>query len=252
MSDARINAFVDAFSHDEYREVMRPHLSRIELRAGQYLHRAGQTLERVVFPHSGFVALTREGPWALASGGNAHGVVIALLGRESIIGAVEAAAAVPATCNAEILVSGHASAMSAASFRHLLNRSDPIRWLAAQSISTLMAHLMGMAHCHARHTVEARLCRLLCEICNQSGDNRVSLVQDSLASMLGVRRTTINLAIRQLVAAGLLRSGRGNLQVLDHDGLRRHSCSCSFETNGHAAAPAFGHVSESSRTMVNA
>lgn len=252
MPEARTNAFLSALPRKVYRDVVHPHLSPLELRAGQYLHHTGQSLGRVVFPHAGVVALTSTEAWHFATGIDAGGVVATLLGREAIIGAVEAAAAVPATCNAEVLVAGTASDMSAATFRHLLNRNGSIRLLVAQFVSALMAHLEGMAYCHAKHNVDARLCRLLCEICNRSGQSKVLLAQDSLARMLGVRRTTINLVIRDLIAAGLLKSGRGSLEIVDQDELSRRRCSCGLGTEDYPAAPALDRVGHAGYSTFNA
>lgn len=248
MSDTQINAFVAAVSSPVYRDLVQPHATPVELRAGQYLHHSGQTLERVVFPHSGVVALTWTQPH-LATGVDAHGVVAAILGRDSVIGAAEAVAAVPATCNAEVLVSGQASTINAVTFRYLLDGNAAIRQLTAQFISAMMAHVEEMAHCHAKHSVEARLCRLLCEISDLSGRNKVALMQDTLANMLGVRRTSINFAVRHLATAGLLRSGRGNLKLLKRDELGRRSCSCGIERKDDAAAPPFDHMSEAGQGL---
>jgi len=252
MSEMPTNSFLSALPHEDYRDLVHPHLNRLKLRAGQFLHHAGQSPERVVFPHSGVVALTLTEPWHLATDSDSGGVVAALLGRKAIIGAVAAAAAVPATCNAMVLVSGNASDMSAATFRHLMNRNDSIRSLAAQFISDLTAHLEGMAYCHAKHTVEARLCRLLCEISSQSGQKKILLVQDSLARMLGVRRTTINQVLRTLIADGLLKSRRGSLEIVDQDELGRRRCLCGLETNGYSIAPALDQLGDACSTTLNA
>lgn len=252
MPEMPTNSFLSALPHADYRDLVHPHLSRLKLRAGQYLHHTGQSPERVIFPHSGVVALTLTEPWHFATHIDSDGVVAALLGREAIIGAVAAAAAVPATCNAKVLVSGNASDMSAATFRSLVNSNDSIRSLAAQFISALTAHLEGMAYCHAKHSVEARLCRLLCEICNQSGQKKVFLVQDSLARMLGVRRTTINQVLRNLIAAGLLKSRRGSLEIVNQDELGQRRCSCGLETNGYPIAPALDELGDACGTTLNA
>ena len=44
--------------------------------------------------------------------------------------------------------------------------------------------------------------------------------------MLGVRRTTLTLIARNLQAAGLIRYRRGNIEILDRDGLEAKACEC--------------------------
>ena len=44
--------------------------------------------------------------------------------------------------------------------------------------------------------------------------------------MLGVRRTTINLVVRTLHEAGLIRYRRGLIEIIDRNGLKNESCNC--------------------------
>ncbi len=68
------NAFLSALSFTEF-ALVRPHLTRFELRVGDSLHYTGQKIEDVVFPHSGLVAMTI--PLDDSSGAG-----VALIGRE--------------------------------------------------------------------------------------------------------------------------------------------------------------------------
>ena len=44
--------------------------------------------------------------------------------------------------------------------------------------------------------------------------------------MLGVHRPTVSTAANMLQQAGLIKYSRGQMQVLDDDGLRNGSCEC--------------------------
>jgi Mn-dependent DtxR family transcriptional regulator len=52
------------------------------------------------------------------------------------------------------------------------------------------------------------------------------LTQESLAEMLGVRRSTATLAARTLQRAGLIGCRRGAITVLDRRGLEVAACEC--------------------------
>ena len=50
--------------------------------------------------------------------------------------------------------------------------------------------------------------------------------QEFLAQMLGVHRPTVSTAANMLQQAGLIGYSRGQMRVLDADGLRNGSCEC--------------------------
>jgi DNA-binding transcriptional regulator YhcF (GntR family) len=44
--------------------------------------------------------------------------------------------------------------------------------------------------------------------------------------MLGVRRTTVTLVAGELEQQGVIRDGRGRIEVVDPEGLQKISCEC--------------------------
>jgi DNA-binding transcriptional regulator YhcF (GntR family) len=76
------------------------------------------------------------------------------------------------------------------------------------------------------HPVEARIARSLLEVLDRSDGFDVPLTQNTLAQMLGVQRTTINLAAGRLEEAGIINCRRGYIQIVWRDQLERHACEC--------------------------
>ena len=96
------NAFLSALSDPEL-ALIRSHLTPFDLPLGSALHRVGDEIERIIFPHSGLVAiilLSKEG----------GSVAITLVGRDGIAGGFGAAASTVALCEARVLIAGEASA----------------------------------------------------------------------------------------------------------------------------------------------
>jgi Mn-dependent DtxR family transcriptional regulator len=56
--------------------------------------------------------------------------------------------------------------------------------------------------------------------------NEIVVTHELLANLLGVRRESVTLIVGHLRAAGLIRSSRGSIEVLDRTGLERRSCEC--------------------------
>jgi len=211
------NAFLAELSAADY-ELFRPHLTSFNLSVGERLQDLGAQVEQVVFPHSGLVALTMP----LRSGGG--GAI--LVGREGFVGGLGAAATAPAMCDAEVYIGGRAARISASAFRYVFDQSATVRRLAGRHGATLMVQAHQTALCNAAHPVEARIARWLLEVLDRSGGFDVPLTQSTLALMLGVQRTTVNLAAGRLEAAGVINCRRGYMQILRREQLERHSCEC--------------------------
>jgi CRP-like cAMP-binding protein len=212
------NAFLAELSAVDY-ELFRPHLTSFTLGVGERLQDLGAHVEQVVFPHGGLVALTMP----LRSGGGGGAI---LVGRDGIVGGVGAAATAPAMCDAEVYIGGRAARISASAFRYVLDQSATVRRLAARHGAALMVQAHQTALCNAAHPVEARIARWLLEVLDRSGGFDVPLTQSTLALMLGVQRTTVNLAAGRLEAAGVINCRRGYMQILRREQLERHSCEC--------------------------
>ena len=212
------NAFVAELAPADY-ELFRPHLTSFNLNVGERLQDLGAVVEQVVFPHGGLVAMTMP----LRNGGSGGAI---LVGREGMLGGFEAAAAVPAMCDAEVYIAGRAAHMSAVAFRQVLDHSPTVRRLAVRHNAALMVQVHQTALCNAAHPVEARISRWLLEVQDRSGGFDVPLTQHTLAQMLGVQRTTVNLAAGRLEAAGVINCRRGYMQIVRREHLERHACEC--------------------------
>ncbi len=212
------NAFLAELSAADY-ELFRPHLTSFILNVGDRLQNLGAPVEQVVFPHNGLVAMTMP----LRSGGGGGAI---LVGRDGIVGGFGAAATAPAMCDAEVYIGGRGARMSGSAFRYVLDQSALVRRLAGRYGAALMVQSHQTALCNAAHPVEARISRWLLEVLDRSGGFDVPLTQSTLAHMLGVQRTTVNLAAGRLEAAGVINCRRGYMQIVRREQLERHSCEC--------------------------
>jgi CRP-like cAMP-binding protein len=80
--------------------------------------------------------------------------------------------------------------------------------------------------CNALHDLTQRMCRWLLMSHDRTARDEIQLTQQFLATMLGVQRTTVNEALRELADAGLIRQGRGSIQLLDRSRLEVMVCEC--------------------------
>ena len=71
-----------------------------------------------------------------------------------------------------------------------------------------------------------RLARLILMMCDRIAIVAVAITQTLLADMLGVQRPTVTNALKDFEREGLITPGRGEVVLLDRDGLMRASCEC--------------------------
>lgn len=111
--------------------------------------------------------------------------------------------------------------VSAARLRRQSNQSSGLRQLL---IRHTYAH--QSAACNALHALEQRLCKWLLMSQDRAADTKVRLTKQYLATMLGVQRTTVTAALRDLADKQLIRRGRGYVEILDRAWLEALVCEC--------------------------
>ena len=82
------------------------------------------------------------------------------------------------------------------------------------------------AACNRLHTLDQRMCRWLKLIHNRVRRDEFQMRQHFMAQMLGVQRPTVSTTAHMLQQAGLITYTRGQMKVLDSEGLVEGSCIC--------------------------
>ncbi|MNS32075.1 Crp/Fnr family transcriptional regulator [Brevundimonas sp. P7753] len=117
---------------------------------------------------------------------------------------------------------------------------DWLNRLVARQSSRRVSVLAAEAACNACHLVQERLAKWLIRLHCGANGAPLRLTQADFGAMLGVQRTSVNAAAGRLQAMGLVRFGRGKVQILDLAGLRAVSCGCGehgVSSVSAAAAP---------------
>jgi Mn-dependent DtxR family transcriptional regulator len=82
------------------------------------------------------------------------------------------------------------------------------------------------AVCNRHHSIDQQLCRWLLLSLDRLPSNVLSMTQELIANMLGVRREGVTEAAGALQKDGLIRYRRGRITVLDRPGLEKRCCEC--------------------------
>jgi CRP-like cAMP-binding protein len=123
-------------------------------------------------------------------------------------------------------VRGSASRIAASRFRKIAEENEAVCRIVVRYGEMLLIQVQQTAACNALHPVEARLSRWLLQARDRLESNKINLTHEFLSQMLGVRRTTVTVVASMLQQAGLIRYHRGQIQIVDWEGLKAKSCEC--------------------------
>jgi len=206
---------------------LQPHLKDFSMELGAVLHAPGASIKHVYFPLSGMVSL-------LAVMRTGEQIETAIVGREGVVGASIGSDGSESAGQTTVQIAGAAWRIEGPKFLDLYQESIPFRTLINKFQNLILLQAQQSAACHALHTVEARLCRWLLQSQDVTESDIVPLTQEFLSHMLGVRRSSVSLCAHALQAAGLIRYARGQIKVLNRDGLKESACECYEVIREHA------------------
>ena len=205
-------------------------LETVALDQDAVLVRAGDEVDYVFFPHDGAISL-------MIDMANGQTVATATIGYEGAVNFLSAIGPSPSAMTAIVHVAGTASRISAVQFRAAFNRSPVIRHALQAHISAMLTQFQLGAACNALHPVEARLARWLLHLRDRIGHDVLPLTQEALSQILGVRRPTVTLLMRNLRASGAIRSDRRGEIEIDRSRLTAVACECHHTMRPEACGP---------------
>jgi CRP-like cAMP-binding protein len=153
-------------------------------------------------------------------------VEVATIGREGMVG-IEAVQAYPVSSAA--MVQGEADScyrMKADVFRREMDRRGVFYEVLTHYAQALVGFIVQSTACNAVHSVEQRLARWLLMARDRMESDHFQLTQEFVAMMLGASRPTVTIVASTLQRAGLITYRRGNLTIVNGEGLEAASCEC--------------------------
>jgi CRP-like cAMP-binding protein len=196
-----------------------PHLRTVKLTLGDIAAEAGGEVKHAYFPHSGVISLVVE----LDVG---QMIETAMVGCDGVLNASSALDGKISMNKGIVQLSGEASVIDVDHLRKIAKDYESFRSLLIRHDQVLFAQAQQSAACNASHSVESRMCRWLLRMRDLAVSDDLTLTQEFLAQMLGVRRPSVSIVAGTLQKAGLIRYRRGHIRILDQQGLKDGSCEC--------------------------
>jgi len=212
------NELLAALPRKDYLRLL-PGLVKVPLTFGEVLCEPGKLIRHVYFPNDSIVSL-------LTIVDDHMALEVGLVGREGMVGIPLALGYNHSAVRSLVQGSGAALRMKAGRFQRELRQSLPLQRIMHRYTHVLMAQITQTAACNRFHLVEARLARWLLMTRDRLQSDQFRLTQEFLAHMLGVRRVGVTKAAGALQERKLINYSRGDISILDGDGLEATACQC--------------------------
>ena len=216
--DPRQNHLLRALPPAEW-ERLSPHLELVEMPLGHVLYESGSLLRHVYFPTTSIVSLL----YVMESGSSAE---IAVVGNEGVVGVALFMGGETTPSRALVQSAGHAYRLMGQILKDEFHRAAALQHLLLRYTQALLTQMAQTAVCNRHHSVDQQLCRWLLLSLDRLSSNELSMTQELIANMLGVRREGVTEAAGKLQAAGLIKYSRGHIAVLDRPRLEAECCEC--------------------------
>jgi len=201
------------------RERLFPHLERVEMPLGGVLYESGDTLRHMYFPTDCIVSLL----YVLEDGASAE---IAVVGNEGAIGVALFMGGETTPSRAIVQSAGAAYRLTGKRIKDEFNRHGQLHHVLLRYTQSLITQMAQTAVCNRHHSVHQQLCRWLLLSLDRLPSNKLTMTQELIANMLGVRREGVTEAAGRLQHLDVIRYSRGEITVLDRSKLEQLSCEC--------------------------
>ena len=212
------NRILSKLARTEYQR-LRPGLEQVELHENQVLHGPGDAVGQVYFPNDGVVSL-------LLDVDQRRTVEVAMEGNEGAVGLASYLGGVK-SCNLSIVRSaGTAMHLDVSALTTYVNQRGDPQQLLHRYVHALGTQIAQSGVCNRFHNIDERLARWLLMTHDRIGSDQLRATQESIAQMLGVRRSSVTAAARGFQKQQIIDYRRGRIEILDQGKLHAACCGC--------------------------
>jgi CRP-like cAMP-binding protein len=199
---------------------LRPDMDLTSMPLGKVIYESGAELKQVYFPVSGCIVSML---YVMNDGASAE---IAVVGDEGMVGIALFMGGGTTPSRALVQSAGQAFQLKGSALKTEFERHTALQHLLLRYTQALITQMSQTAVCNRHHSVEQQLCRWLLLSLDRLPTKELTMTQELIANMLGVRREGVTEAAGQLQTLGLIRYSRGRIQVIDRLGLEARVCEC--------------------------
>jgi len=209
---------LSALSSDESSRLA-PHLQLVPMPLGHVLYESGDVQRYVYFPVDCIISLL----YVMEDGSSAE---ISVVGNEGVVGISLFMGGETTPSRAIVQSAGKAYRLVAQQLKAEFHRNGGMQQLLLRYTQALITQMAQTAVCNRHHSVDQQLCRWLLLSLDRLPSNQLTMTQELIANMLGVRREGVTEAAGKLQKLKTIRYTRGQITVLDRPKLEELCCEC--------------------------
>ena len=214
----RQNHLLAALPLEDYERLL-PDLEPVPLPPGWTVHGAGDREKYLYFLTAGIVSRF----YVTQSGASAE---FAVTGSEGVIGVASFLGGESTPSQAVVLSAGYAYRLGEGPLKNDFAHDGALSHLLLRYVQALITQTGQTAVCNRHHSLEQQLCRWILSGLDRVHSSELTMTQEMISEMLGVRREGVTEAAGKLQKAGLIHCRRGHITVLDRPQLEAQVCEC--------------------------
>jgi CRP-like cAMP-binding protein len=214
----RQNRLLAALPAENYERLL-PHLELVPLPLGWAVYEAGTKINYLYFPTCGILSWIHVTKNGAPTG-------ISIVGNDGLIGVALIMRADTSARRVVVHSAGYAYRLRADVLNREFERGRALQQLLLRYAQALITQVAQTAVCNRHHSVVQQLCRWLLLSLDRLPSNELTMTQELIANMLGVRREGVTEAAGHLQKAGLIQYRRGHITVPDRSKLESMACEC--------------------------
>lgn len=196
-----------------------PHLELVPLPLRALLYESRRPMRHVYFPTDSIVSLQHLME-------NGASTALSVVGNEGLLGITLFLGGETTVTRSVVQSAGHAYRLPRLRVKEEFNRHGQLMLLMLRYTQALITQVSQTAVCNRHHPIDKQLCRWLLLSLDRLPHKNLTMTQEFIANMLGVRREGVTEAALKLQRAGVISYARGLIKVLDRPRLEALSCEC--------------------------
>lgn len=203
----------------EVQERLFPYLELVPLPLRALLYESKRPMRHVYFPTDSIVSLQ----YLMENGAS---TAISVVGNEGLLGITLFLGGESSPSRSMVQSAGYAFRLPQRRVKEEFNRHGQLLMLMLRYTQALITQVSQTAVCNRHHSIDQQICRWLLLSMDRLSGNHLTMTQEFISNMLGVRRESVTEAAAKLQRLGVISYARGLVKVIDRPKLETLSCEC--------------------------
>ncbi len=202
--------------------LLQPDLESVSLELRQVLETANEPITHSYFIDHGLASI-------VAGNGNQRRIEVGLVGFEGMTGLAVVLGNDRSPNENFMQVGGDGRRIRSDRLRVAMQESPSLQRALLNFANDFMNQISSTALSNGTSSIEERLARWLLMAHDRLEDDAIPLTHEFLSLMLGVRRAGVTVALNALERKGVIRLTRGQISVMDREGLKASANGAYYE-----------------------